>query len=317
MDLLTRSFTETYTATLPVQKETVAEMETEQEAILTQLQACRDGLAAVEASAAEYTRQLELARERFEKMPILDRLEGWLEAHGAVFARGDYGEASLAAVNVHLANFDESYTLHVENKRAVLAGVTSEQEAIMERVNEVGELFSSTDAAAAEYQSQLTLSKERHLKLPQIEHVDRWLDDQNAVFVSGEYGEGVGDVADKLAAFDAYRSMLVLQKAVLEEVASEQDVIATRLAEVHAKVAAVDEVAEDYHTQLLLSQERLQKLPTIAMVKEWLDTQNAVFLAQECVRTRHLAACHCALLTLQLPLLRVPWLPVRPGTATR
>ena len=183
-------------------------------------------------------------------------------------------------------------------------------------------MFSSTDAAAAEYKTQLTLSKERHLKLPQIEHVDRWLDDQNAVFVSGEYGDGVGDVADKLAAFDAYRSMLVLQRAVLDEVASEQEVIATRLAEVHAKAAAVDELAEDYHTQLLLSQERLQKLPTIAMVKEWLDTQNAVFLAQECVarwciRARRVP--RAPRLTRPLtPVVAVPsHLAAAPGTATR
>jgi len=119
VDLLKRSFQETYTATLPVQKEVLAEMESEQEAILTKLQEAKDALAAVEDSAAEYTRQLDLAVERFEKFPTIDRVEGWLEAHAAVFARGDYGEASLAAVNVHIANFEESFTLHLANKKAV------------------------------------------------------------------------------------------------------------------------------------------------------------------------------------------------------
>lgn len=163
--------------------------------------------------------------------------------------------------------------------RQVFESVESEQEAIKERITEVEQLFRETEAAAAEYSSQLEQCKERHIKLPQLDHVDQWLDAQNAVFVSGEYGEGVVDVADKLASFDAYRSMLLLQKAVGDNMSSEQDAVTSRIAEIASKLQAVDEAGEEYHTQLLLSQERLQKLPTIALVRQWLEAQSAVFEA--------------------------------------
>jgi len=165
----------------------------------------------------------------------------------------------------------------------LLSSVESTQEAVVNRIQEVGEMFSSTQASASEYHAQLLLCKERHLKLPQVEHVQMWLDTQSEVFTSGEYGETADQVTDRLASFEGYRSMLELQRAVLDGMSSEQEAILTRIEEVKAHMASVDEVAEEYNTQLLLVQERLQKLPTISMVKQWLDNQMAVFTSGECV----------------------------------
>lgn len=56
-----------------------------------------------------------------------------------------------------------------------------------------------------------------------------------------------------------------------------QDEINTPLTAAKAALAALKEAAETYNTNLLLSQERLEKLPMIERVTKWLTTQNARF----------------------------------------
>lgn len=80
-----------------------------------------------------------------------------------------------------------------------------------------------------------------------------------------------------LEAFNTYNSNLDAQQETLNSMESNQDVILSRVAELKESLAATKEAGEVYQNELLLSQERLEKLPAIERVVAWVDAQSAVF----------------------------------------
>ena len=126
---------------------------------------------------------------------------------------------------------------------------------------------------------QLLLSQERLEKLPTLDRIDTWMDAQNELFVAGNYGATLVEVATLLSSYDTFLLDLNSKKATLEGMTSEQEVITTRLAEVQEKLAATEECGAGYQQELYLSQERLEKLPALARVEAWLLSQNEVFAA--------------------------------------
>ena len=155
----------------------------------------------------------------------------------------------------------------------------SYQEEILGRQAELKEKLATTEAAAEEYHMQLLLSQERLEKLPTLDRIDTWMDAQNELFVAGNYGATLVEVATLLSSYDTFLLDLNSKKATLEGMTSEQEVITTRLAEVQEKLAATEECGAGYQQELYLSQERLEKLPALARVEAWLLSQNEVFAA--------------------------------------
>ena len=71
--------------------------------------------------------------------------------------------------------------------------------------------------------------------------------------------------------------MIAMQ--AVAELETYQDVIQAKIDEVKASLAATQEAGSAYQAQLLLSRERLQKLPALDRVDTWLATQNELFSA--------------------------------------
>lgn len=62
---------------------------------------------------------------------------------------------------------------------------------------------------------------------------------------------------------------------------SEQQVILDRIAAVTELLGTVASAGEDYNTYVLMSQERLEKLPALDRVEEWLNAQDGLFAKEE------------------------------------
>ena len=63
----------------------------------------------------------------------------------------------------------------------------------------------------------------------------------------------------------------------LNSMESYQDVINERLAALRERMTATEAAAEQYQYQLLVTQERLQKIPALERILAWLGEQAAVF----------------------------------------
>jgi len=277
--MLLSSFKETFQVNLPAKKAVLDEMTSEQETITERLATEKEAMAALEENAENYQTWLLLSEERHEKLPILDNVEAWLDKQLAVFEAGDYGD-TLAHVASLLSGLDTFRANLAPNKETVET-MESYQEEITGRMAELKEKILATETAAEAYQVQLLLSQERLEKLPSLERADQWLDAQNAVFAGDVYGDTLVEVATLLSSFDTFTQELASKKETLGAMESEQEVILTRLGEVQAKLAATEESGLGYQQELLLSQERLEKLPALDRVEVWLQSQNALFEAGE------------------------------------
>ena len=309
---LISSFQETFKVNLPAKKAVLDEMTSEQESITERLATERETMAQLEETAENYHTWLLLSEERHEKLPMLDNVEAWLDQQLVVFQSGDHGD-TLAGVALLLSGL-ETYRANLvpqkdvrglvlgarapQGELAHLVGVwcavcgvvcgcswqtvetmESYQEEILGRQAELKEKLATTEAAAEEYHMQLLLSQERLEKLPTLDRIDTWMDAQNELFVAGNYGATLVEVATLLSSYDTFLLDLNSKKATLEGMTSEQEVITTRLAEVQEKLAATEECGAGYQQELYLSQERLEKLPALARVEAWLLSQNEVFAA--------------------------------------
>lgn len=68
---------------------------------------------------------------------------------------------------------------------------------------------------------------------------------------------------------------------IVDPMESNQEVITSRVAELQGQLAAVKEAGDNYNTYLLMSQERLEKIPAIERVDAWLSAQLALFEAAD------------------------------------
>lgn len=93
-------------------------MESYQDEILAPLQAAKQLLAETQEAANAYYTQLNLAHERFDKLPRIQRVDRWLSTQQAIFEAADYGE-SIGATEEMLASFEESYASGIEGQRNV------------------------------------------------------------------------------------------------------------------------------------------------------------------------------------------------------
>ena len=132
------------------------------------------------------------------------------------------------------------------------------------------EAFASMDAAAAQYQQELLLNQERLLQLPVLERVEGWIGQQNELFAKAEYGVDQASTATLLEAHQTFPADLTHQKQIVGEITTEQDVVKSKLEAVQAALAEVEAAGDEYHTQLLLSQERFEKLPILEGLAAWI-----------------------------------------------
>lgn len=227
-----------------------------------------------------------------------------MESQNAVFQGEEFG-ADLDSTRQLISAFGDTYTTVVPSKKAILDSMESEQEAITEAVTQHKEQMATTEQGAEWYHNQLLLNQERQEKVPQLQRVERWLDLQDALFAGQFYGEDMATVSALLSSFESYTSAAGTNNAVrvaplpnlapnrllmscllfpccllfqiLTEMETNQEVIQSKLDELRTRIAATAEGAEYYHTQLLLSQERLEKLPQLEQISTWIATQQAVF----------------------------------------
>ena len=73
------------------------------------------------------------------------------------------------------------------------------------------------------------------------------------------------------------------KKAAVAGCDSEQAPVVERREACMERCLSVEAAGEDYHVRVLLSQERLEKLPMLDRVGEWLAAQSELFAKQECV----------------------------------
>jgi len=71
------------------------------------------------------------------------------------------------------------------------------QTVIAERLEALQARMATLDAAAEQYQLMLLLCQERLQKLPQLERIMAWLDEQAAVFGDEDYGATVREVRQR------------------------------------------------------------------------------------------------------------------------
>jgi len=261
---------------LAAKRELVDGMSSEQDVIVERITAEKGNLDAIAEHAATYAAYLEMQKELYEKYDAMDKVLGWCETQNATFQTEEYGE-DLAAVRNLLEEFKDTFTVNVPTQKAVLEEMTSEQEAITTRRDEVLAHMQATEEAAEYYRIQLLLSQERFEKLPALDRCEAWMADQNATFQAADYGASLSEVASLLEAYGTFQSNAAAQQEVLSTMESNQEVILNRLAELQAKMQETSAAAEEYQTQLLLSQERLEKMPAIDQVVAWLEAQHAVF----------------------------------------
>jgi len=216
-----------------------------------------------------------------EKIPLIDRIEAWFDRQHEVFSAADPGTTVAEVANL-LADY-KSTAATLDARRQALADITSEQQIILDRKAAVLEKADALSQAGVEYQTQLLLAQERLSLFAIIDRTEAWLRDQEAFFAKGEYGETLVAVATLLAAFETFEPTMASKKSGIEDMSSEQAAIIERRDACAEFCARVEATAEEYRIQLLLSQERLEKLPMLERVSAWLVTQNALFDKQECV----------------------------------
>lgn len=94
-------------------------MESNQEVINERLTAARAAAAATQEAAETYKTYVQLAQERFEKLPALEIVNKWLDERDAVFSAAAYGD-SLVEVSTKLSSFD-SFTAGLTRQQTVRA----------------------------------------------------------------------------------------------------------------------------------------------------------------------------------------------------
>ena len=87
-----------------------------------------------------------------------------------------------------------------------LADISTEQEDIQTRLDEVNATAATIADQAASYIKQL------HTAM--LDGVEEWVNQQNAVFEAAEYGHTLSDVENKLSSHSAFTASLATQKQV-------------------------------------------------------------------------------------------------------
>ena len=159
--------------------------------------------------------------------------------------------------------------------------MASNQDEINEPLARLQESMAAMQEAGSEYHTQLLLNQERLQQLPVLERVEGWIGQQQALFSKCEYGDDQSAVATLLEAHQTFPASLAHQKQTVADIQTEQEAIQTKLDSVNAALAAVEAAGEEYHTQLLLSQERFEKLPLLESLEAWIDQQNEVFNTED------------------------------------
>jgi len=259
--------------------QTLEEMETYQEELQAEIDAKKESLAALEEAAAYYENQLLLAQERFEKLPLLSRVEAWVASQNELFAKEEYGEG-LEQLQTLLTSV-ESHTATANQHKEALAAMESNQDEVNTPLANIRASMETMEGAAAEYHRQLLLNQERLQTLPMLDGVLAWVAEKTELFSSNDFGADLAAVAQLLEAHQPFPSQLERQKGVVDAVAPGQEVVQTKKDEVVAALGSVEQLGDDYHTQLLLSQERFEKLPVLENLSTWIDQQNELFATDD------------------------------------
>lgn len=264
---------------VPSKKAVVDGMSSEQEIITNRIAEVSAIVEAALSEGAAYKAQLELCRERHVKLPKLQRVEDWCQGHRGVFAEAEYGE-TIAAVD-SLLETHGLFTGLVPGKKAVVDGMSSEQDAISNRIDEVSGIVEAAISEGAAYKSQLDLNRERLVKLPQLERVENWCQGHRGVFAAAEYGDSVAAADALLASHTLFTANVGERQRLAESLGSEQEAISSRQEEVLAVVAAAVSEAAEYEQQVKWSRERHVKLPKLDEVERWTEPQRARFASGE------------------------------------
>jgi len=167
-------------------------------------------------------------------------------------------------------------------KRESMDQMESYQEEILGPLTACKEKHDAVAAEAEAFATALNLNKERLQKLPLLDEVDAWLAARAELFAHAEYGSTLVEVATLLSSHaEVFTASLPSKKEALDSMESEQDVINERLSASRASMLDVEEAAAAYENELLLSQERLEKLPTLARIDEWITTTTALIEQEE------------------------------------
>ena len=109
------------------------------------------------------------------------------------------------------------------------------------------EFYDGVATEADAYGQQLALNQERLQKLPQLDEVDSWLAERQALFDRAHYGTTLVEVATLLSSHaEVFKANLPAKKELLENMTTEQEEIATRLAASRASMSVVEEAADAY-----------------------------------------------------------------------
>ena len=123
----------------------------------------------------------------------------------------------------------------------------SYQDEILTPLAESKEFYDGVATEADAYGQQLALNQERLQKLPQLDEVDSWLAERQALFDRAHYGTTLVEVATLLSSHaEVFKANLPAKKELLENMTTEQEEIATRLAASRASMAVVEEAADAY-----------------------------------------------------------------------
>ena len=101
-----------------------------------------------------------------------------------------------------------------------------------------------------------------------LSRVNTWLTKQAALFAAAQYGESAVDVLTLVAAYEeVFLVGLASKQAILSELEVRQEEVEAERQVVQAALDKVTGEGAEYHNQLLLSQERFEKLPTLERIE--------------------------------------------------
>lgn len=142
------------------------------------------------------------------------------------------------------------------------------QEEIQKPLDAARAKLATVAESAAAYQAALQGAQERFEIEPMLDRVEGWLARWNSLFAAQEYGDSLVGVASLIEQFKEYTASVAVHQQILDGVSTEQEALTTRVASLSQQMEATAGSAEEYHTYLLLSQERMEKLPAISRVTE-------------------------------------------------
>lgn len=153
--------------------------------LCAKLEEVKANLAAMVEAGVAYKQQLDLAKERHEKLGALDKVYMWCSQQLEFFGAGAYGDSLLETTA--LIEEHKNWSVQLAPKQEVVDNMASEQAEITERLESERSNVAMVVEQAGVYEQYLELQREVYVKFDAMDKVAGWMETFNNLFAAGEY----------------------------------------------------------------------------------------------------------------------------------